>query len=164
MTTRKPGQVSFPDWIEGQISTAQRRGEFDDLPGKGKPIPDIDQPRGELDWVADYLRREEVEVAAVLPPQLALAKEVEDLPERLAALASETRVRTCVLELNDRIRAAHRAPQQGPPLRVRTVNVEAALTKWRAARATAAPPQRQPVPEKPAATPRRRWFGRAAGG
>lgn len=54
---------------------------FDDLAGKDKPIAGIDRPQHELDWVANYLRREDVEVAAVLPPPLALAKEVEDLPD-----------------------------------------------------------------------------------
>jgi hypothetical protein len=163
MTTRKPAKVSFPDWIEGQITRAQRDGAFDQLPGKGKPIPGIDQPQHELQWVADYLRRERVEVAAILPPQLALAKAVEDLPQALAAMSSETRARATVHELNERIRAAHRAPQHGPPLRVRTVDVEAALDQWRAARAARAaaleaartPVQAQPAPR------RRRWWRRS---
>jgi hypothetical protein len=154
--------VSFPDWVEGQITAAQRAGEFDGLSGAGKPIPGIEQPQHELQWVADYLRREEIEVAAILPPQLALAKAVEDLPRALAAMPSETRARAAIDELNERIRAAHRAPQHGPPVRVRTVDVDAALVQWRAARATrvaALEAARTPVQPQPA-PPRRRWWRR----
>ena len=122
--------MSFPDWVERQIQDAERRGAFRDLPGAGKPIPGIDRPRGDLDWVADYLRRENVDVAAVLPPALALAKEVEDLPRTLLKLRSERDVRETVEDLNRRIAAAQRAPQDGPVMRVRPVDVERTVAEW----------------------------------
>ncbi|MDT4950518.1 MAG: hypothetical protein QOJ37_3113, partial [Pseudonocardiales bacterium] len=34
MTDRKPQNVSFPDWVEGQIRTAEADGAFANLPGK----------------------------------------------------------------------------------------------------------------------------------
>jgi hypothetical protein len=149
MTTRKPSHVSFPDWVEGQIVAAQRAGAFDNLPGKGKPIPGLGRPRHELEWVADYLRREHVAVAGVLPPQLALAKEVEDLSTAVAKLHSEAAVRAVVTDLNDRIRAAQRAPQNGPPMRVRTVDATAVLEAWREAKAVRTPPRQcQPPAER----------------
>lgn len=153
MTPRKPPNVSVRDWVEAQIITAQRAGAFDDLPGKGKPIPSLDRPQHELDWVADYLRREDVEVAAVLPPALALAKEVEDLPAAVSKLHSEARVRAVVTDLNDRIRAAHRGPQVGPPLRVRVVDPDAVVAAWHASRPVRTP--QPPAPAAPAARPRR---------
>ena len=155
MTQRKPSSMSVPDFVEAQISAAQRQGVFDDLPGKGKPIPGIDRQQHELEWVAGYLKREDVEVVAVLPPQLALAKEVEDLRPAVAKLHSEARVRAHVEDLNARIRAAHRAPQVGPPFRVRVVDVEAVVEQWRSDRPAPAPrPAVAPPP------PRRRWFRR----
>ncbi len=36
------------------------RGEFDDLPGKGKPLPDAGEPYDELWWVKAWLRRNEI--------------------------------------------------------------------------------------------------------
>ena len=156
MTDRKPPTVSFPDWVEHQIRTAERAGAFENLPGAGKPIPDIDRPRDELDWVADMLRRENVDVASVLPPALALAKEVEVLPERLAKHRSEADVRHIVEELNKRIRHAQLQPQVGPPFRVRTVNVDEAVRQWRARLDDLATPpaelaERLDVPVRPAA-------------
>lgn len=157
MTTRKPGHVPFPDWVEGQIVAAQRDGAFDNLPGKGKRIPGLGRPRHEMEWIANYLRREDVEVAGVLPPQLALAKEVEDLPVTVAKLPSETAVRAHVDDLNDRIRAAQRAPQDGPPVRVRTVDANAIVMSWRE--------QRTMRPSRPSSSPavpgrNRRWWRR----
>jgi hypothetical protein len=164
MTERKPPTVSFPDWVESQIRTAEQAGAFKNLPGAGKPIPDIDRPKDDLEWVANLLRREQVDVASVLPPALALAKEVEVLPERLAKLRSEAHVRDTVEDLNDRIRHAQRQPQTGPPFRVRTVNVDAAVDQWRTERAArAATVATQPTqPPRPASGPptQRTWLGR----
>jgi hypothetical protein len=150
VTQRKPSSSSFPDWVEHQIRTAQADGSFDNLPGKGKPIPGIDEPQHELSWVANYLRREDADMAGLLPPALALAKEVEVLPERLARERSESRVRGIVEDLNERIRAAHRAPQAGPPMRVTMVNVDHAVAQWRAARPAVRtdPPAAPPAPAK----------------
>jgi hypothetical protein len=161
MTTRKPSHVSFPDWIEGQIVAAQRAGAFDNLPGKGKPIPGLGRPRHELEWVANYLRREEVAVAGVLPPQLALAKEVEDLSATVAKLHSEAAVRAAVMDLNDRICAAQRAPQDGPAMRVRTVDADAVVDAWREARAVRTPPRQLQHPEQ--RRQRRRFRRKKAG-
>jgi Domain of unknown function (DUF1992) len=162
MTTRKPPNLSVPDWIERQIRTAEADGAFDNLPGAGKPIPDIDRPQHELAWVANYLRRENVDTADLLPPALALAKEVETLPERLVRERSEARARALVDDLNERIDQAYARPQVGPPLRVKKVKVDAAMAQWhemQAALAAAAPA----LPAVPAPDPvlRRRWLRRA---
>ncbi len=160
MTTRKPPSVSFPDWIERQIRTADAEGAFDHLPGKGKPIAGLDRPQHELAWVANYLRRENVDVAAMLPPALALAKEVETLPERLLRERSETRVRQLIEDLNARIRQAHARPADGPPVRVKMVNVDAVLDQWRTEMAaTPAAPVQAPAPAQPDQA-RRRWWSR----
>ncbi|HUA42024.1 MAG TPA: DUF1992 domain-containing protein, partial [Streptosporangiaceae bacterium] len=39
MTERKPHDVTFRSWIDQQISEAEERGAFDNLPGAGKPLP-----------------------------------------------------------------------------------------------------------------------------
>lgn len=163
MAPRRPPHMPVETWIEHQIRTAQANGAFDDLPGAGRPIPDLDRPQPELAWVAAYLRREDVDVAGLLPPGLALAKEVEDLPARLHKERSEARVRAIVDDLNARIARAHALPQVGPPLRVRSVPVEETVTRWRALRAAAEAAAR-PAPADPPAPPdrRRRWWRRAS--
>jgi Domain of unknown function (DUF1992) len=43
MTERKPAGTSWESWIDSQIRVAQEQGAFDNLPGAGKPLPNIDQ-------------------------------------------------------------------------------------------------------------------------
>lgn len=161
MTPRKPPGVSVPSWVERQIRDAQSRRAFENLSGAGQPIADLDRPRGELDWVAGYLHRENADVAALLPLGLALARELDDLPARLSRLRSEGKARAVVEDLNERIRRAHARPQDGPPVRVWPVDVESLVTTWREARAEAADPA--PEPPVPAPAPRRRrWLRRSS--
>src|ERR1044072_1788650 len=108
-------------WVDGQIRGAQDRGEFDDLPGAGKPLPK--RSDDVLEWVADKLRAENADTRALLPPSLQLRKELEGLPARLARVRSESAVREIVADLNKRIRAEILVPHPGPPLLVRLVDV-----------------------------------------
>jgi hypothetical protein len=155
VTERKPPGLSTGSWIDTQIRRAQEAGEFDDLPGMGKPIPGLHAPETDLDYLAKIARRENLDVTAFLPPALALAKEVEQLPDVLRAEYVESRVRERIADLNTRIEKAIRAPQQGPPMRTRPVDVEATVEAWRASRPATEPP---PAPAAP--LPRRRWWRR----
>jgi hypothetical protein len=71
MTDRKPPGVDFGTWVERKIREAAERGAFDNLPGAGKPIPDLDTPHDELWWIKRKLREEGL---AHLPPTIALRK------------------------------------------------------------------------------------------
>lgn len=134
MTERKPPGMSFDTWVERRIRQAAERGEFADLPGAGRPLPRrID---GELGWVARKLEEENLDATALLPPSLALPKEVERLPEQLVRQRDEREVRRLVEALNERIRRAHAAPQAGPPLRLGPLDVEAVVRTWRESRRT----------------------------
>lgn len=128
MTERKPHGVSPEDWVERQIRVAQERGEMTNLPGEGKPLPK--RPGGALEWVAHKLREENHDTSALLPPSLALPKEVAALPTRLAKLHREQEVRDLVADLNKRIMDVHRQPQVGPPLRLGPLDVEEVVREW----------------------------------
>ena len=71
MTERKPRELSFETWVDRQIREAAERGEFDDLPGTGKPIPDLHKPHDENWWIKQKLRSENL---SYLPPTLELRK------------------------------------------------------------------------------------------
>ena len=51
MTQRKPPGTSWESWIDSQIRVAQEQGAFDNLPGAGKPLPNIDQDYDPMWWV-----------------------------------------------------------------------------------------------------------------
>ena len=135
MTGRKPPGVSWESWIERQIRESVERGEFDDLPGKGKPLANIDRPRDEDWWIRDKLRREDV---SHLPPALELRKQVDEAFERIAATPTEAAVREIVADVNQRIRYLNSHLTSGPPSTLMPFDVEEVVTRWRADRA--APP------------------------
>jgi hypothetical protein len=160
MTQRKPPNVSIPSWIEHQIRSAQADGAFENLPGHGQPLANLDAPRDDMTWIASWLHRQEADMTAVLPPALALAKEVEELPARLLKERSPAQVRSIIDELNERIRMAHRRPQDGPPMRVWIVDVERAMHRWEAGRQELAAQRPAPPPLPEPTPPPRRWWQR----
>jgi hypothetical protein len=128
MTERKPPGVTWDSWIDKQIRDAEARGEFDDLPGKGKPLRDIDKPRDELWWVREKLKREDVQY---LPPTLQVRKDLDDARERIRNAASEDDVRAIVEEINAKIREVNRMAVSGPPSNVYPLHLETVLDRWR---------------------------------
>src|ERR1700722_11184816 len=104
MTDRKPQGMSFPSWIDQQIADAERRGVFDDLPGKGKPLKL--KPGGGgygRAWVRDYARLERVQPDEFLPTPLRLRREIEQLTEVVAEFRSEEEIREVASDINRRV-------------------------------------------------------------
>ncbi|HEX3213893.1 MAG TPA: DUF1992 domain-containing protein [Actinomycetota bacterium] len=128
MSERKPPGVGFETWVERQIREATKRGEFDNLPGAGKPIEDLDKPHDELWWVKRKLRREHF---AYLPPTIALRKEAEEALEAASRAASEAEVRRILAGINARIVEGNRKAASGPPLNLTPFDVEAVVAAWR---------------------------------
>jgi len=128
MTERKPPGVSFESFVDRQIRAATERGDFDDLPGAGRPLPDAGQPYDENWWLKRKLRDEGV---AQLPPTLALRKEAEEALAEAERAPSEQDVRRILGDINARIRDALRHPLEGPPLRLTPYDVEQAVRNWR---------------------------------
>ncbi|MER6992331.1 DUF1992 domain-containing protein [Saccharopolyspora hirsuta] len=158
MTERKPPGTTFESWVDRQIRTAQERGDFDDLPGAGKPLPGAGQPVEEQWWLKDYLRREGLSGEALLPTALRLRKEVERLPETVRDLPTEQSVREVAGELNRRIVEHMRAPS-GPQVAIGLVDVDELVDGWRSARQRAVPPP-DPAPEPAPEARKTRWWHR----
>jgi hypothetical protein len=143
--------------IDQQIRMAEERGDFADLPGKGKPLPGLDGPDDENWWIKSYIRREGLPSEVMLPTPLQLRKEAERLPEAVRDLPSEQAVRAVVADLNRRIAEWLRAPSS-PAVPVRPVNADDVVRQWRERR-----PNARPASAAPAVTPqeqRRPWWRR----
>jgi hypothetical protein len=137
MTERKPPWVGFETWVERQLREAAERGAFDDLPGAGKPIPDLDKPHDELWWVKQKLRRENF---SYLPPTIALRKQAEEALEAAAQAGSEEEVRRIVAGINAKIIEGNRKAASGPPLNLAPFDVERLVRDWRDRRGSAEGP------------------------
>ena len=154
MTERKPPGMSFETWVGQQIAQAMARGDFEQLPGAGKPLRNLDRDETAYDWAVAKARREGVDTAAMLPPGLALRRERDELPARVARLTSEAQVRAVAEDYDDRVRAFWRRPQESrwspvPGL----ADVEALVAAWSESR----PPEPPPAPLAEAPPARRRF-------
>ncbi|MGW3120881.1 DnaJ family domain-containing protein [Streptomyces sp. NPDC001107] len=135
MTERKPPGVPFESWVDKQIRDAERRGEFTQLPGAGKPLPaGTDTSYDELWWIKQKMAREGL---SVLPPTLALRKEAEDALAAAYAAPSERIARKIVTDVNVKIRDMMFKPPPGPPLGMKPYDVEEVAREWRERRTTA---------------------------
>jgi hypothetical protein len=155
MTERKPQGMSFETWVDHQISQSIARGDFERLPGKGKPLSGLDREETAYDWAVAKARREGVDTAAMLPPGLALRRERDELPDRAVGLPSEAEVRALAEDYNARVQAFWRRPQESrwspvPGL----ADVEALVAEWHRTRPPEPP---TPLAEPPGEAPRR-WF------
>jgi hypothetical protein len=135
VTERKPPGVSWETWIDRQIREAKERGEFDNLPGSGRPIRDLGEVHDELWWIRQLVQRENIET---LPPTLKLRKDRDAALELIPHLDSETAVREIVDEINLRIRTLNSRAHEGPPSTLMPLDVDAIVDRWRAARTAAA--------------------------
>ena len=154
-----------PRWespVEKAIREAQERGEFDDLPGAGKPLKDLGDPDDPMWWLRRYAEREHLDMTGALPPALQLRKEAASYPESLVDLRTEAAVRHVLEDFNTRVRRDRlRPPDPGmPQLLAPTVDVDAMVDRWQALRAASQPAKVDPSVTSGEARARRRWWRR----
>ncbi|MEV4465565.1 DUF1992 domain-containing protein [Micromonospora echinofusca] len=146
---------SWEATVEARIRAAQEQGEFDNLPGMGKPIPGRGQPYDESWWIKSFLEREKLPTDLLLPTPLQLRRRIERVPDEVRDLPTEASVRAFVADLNAQILSWLRTPT-GPRVAVRPVNADEVVRRWRSGRETAAAAAPAP-PASPAAPRRRGW-------
>jgi len=145
MTERKPSGMSWETWIEAQIRVAREQGAFDNLPGAGKPLPNLDQEYDPLWWVKQLIQREQV---SILPPSLELLRKVEKELAAIEKLDDEATVRRRVAALNVEIAKVNATVLEGPPTRLGTLDVDRVVARWRRSR-SADPCDSSPVSQPP---------------
>jgi hypothetical protein len=131
MTDRKPPGTNWETWVEAQIRVAIEEGAFDNLPGAGKPLPNLDQEDPLSWWVKQLAQREQI---SVLPPSLALLRKVEMEIAAIEQLHDEATVRCRVVALNVEIAKVNATVVEGPPTRLGTLDVEQVVAQWRRTR------------------------------
>ncbi|WOF24631.1 DUF1992 domain-containing protein [Microbacterium betulae] len=120
-------------YVETVIQQAIRRGEFDDLPGAGRPIPGLGTTHDPDWWIRRKIQREGL--TGIGPPALQLRVEHAGLQERLDALTRESDVREYLEDFNGRVRHARLQLLGGPPVVTPTCDVDAETAGWAARRA-----------------------------
>jgi hypothetical protein len=148
-------------WVDLQVRRAMDRGDFDDLPGAGKPLR-LEPTHDPNWWVKKLVERENI---AVLPPSLQLRKEDAELDERLDRLHTEAEVRREVEDFNERVIAARYRLPEGPPLVTMPRDVEDTVTAWQERRTARLAEQRAKAraalaERRTEKEPKRRWWRR----
>ena len=149
-------------WVDMQVRRAMDRGDFDNLPGAGKPIRGLGSTHDPDWWVKSLIERERI--TGVLPPALGLRKDDAELDGLLDRETTEEGVRRVVADFNRRVVEARRQLQGGPPVVTPTRDEGQEVVAWRARRAERRERQRaqaEAVAARAAVPPaRRRWWRR----
>ena len=128
MTDRKPFGMKWESWVERRIREAQEQGEFDNLPGAGKPIPDLNTCHDPNWWVKKLIKRENLNV---LPDTLAARLDVERGLERVWSCRFERDARKLVALLNSKILQVNSQGASGPSANLSLLDTDAVLKEWR---------------------------------
>ena len=127
--------------VEKAIREAQERGEFDNLPGTGKPLRSLGDPEREDPdwWVRSLAEREHLDLSGALSPPLALRKEAATFPGSLLDLRTEASVRAVLDDYNHRVKTDRLRPGVGAsfPIWAPLVDVDDLVEQWRALREAA---------------------------
>lgn len=124
-------------WVDQTITQAERQGAFDNLPGAGKPLRDVDVRTDPDWWVKSLIERERLDLSEALPGVMQLRREKATYPQALLELPDEEAVRARLEDFNARVLADRRRPHAGPgsPPVVGRVDVEEMVQAWRELRA-----------------------------
>ena len=128
MSPRKPPGEGWESFVDRQIREARERGEFDDLRGHGRPLPDLHRPHDESWWIR---RKMQEEGLSHVPPGLQARKEREEALERIARARTVREVRQVVAEVNVLIRKANREALRGPATTTSPLDEEEVVAAWR---------------------------------
>lgn len=130
------GPAGATSWIEKQIREALERGEFDNLPGAGKPLGLADSTDPDW-WVKAKMAKENLQTTDLVPSVIALRREAQTYPEALVEFSREDDVRAVLRDYNQRVIDDIRSPKFGPtiPVVAPRVDVDAMVERWRVLRA-----------------------------
>ncbi|WP_336240244.1 DUF1992 domain-containing protein [Cellulosimicrobium protaetiae] len=132
---RTPRRVRPEDhamYVDTVIDQAIRRGEFDDLPLAGKPIPGLTGTHDPDWWLRSVIEREQL--TGLGPPAMLLKQEDRELDDRLDRELDEQVVRELLTDFNARVVDARRQLLGGPPVVTPTRDVEHEVARWRTRR------------------------------
>jgi hypothetical protein len=128
-TAGQPRMEARAQYVEIAIQQAIRRGDFDNLPGAGKPLNNLNQTYDPNWWIRQKIERENI--TGLGPPALTLRTENAELDDRLDKAASERAVREILEDFNKRVIEARRQLLGGPPVVTPTRDVDAEIERWR---------------------------------
>lgn len=115
------------DWLEEAIASAIERGEFDDLPGAGRPLDGLGGTYDPAWWAKRFVAREKAAEAGV-----ELAAAIDRQMPRLLATATRAELTSAIDDWNTAITALNRNLE--PADRLTLLDPATILRRWEALR------------------------------
>lgn len=121
---------------ERAIREAMERGEFDNLPGAGKPL-NLSRNDDPDWWVKQLIEREQLDSIELAPNVLGLRREAQRFPESLVEHSDEETVRAVLNDYNLRVKRDRLRPAIDIPIGIVAplVDVNSMVERWRKMRA-----------------------------
>lgn len=148
--------------VESALDRAIKRGDFDDLPGLGKPLTGLHSSSDPDWWIKQKMDSEGTN--GVAPAAFQLRKENSALEDTVDAFSTESEVRDYLAGFNARVREAVMDLRDGPPVFTPPRDVEKEIAAWRRRRnakkndtVTEAEPGDRPAGPESVGSPRRWW-------
>ena len=123
--------------VESALDRAIKRGDFDDLPGLGKPLTGLHGSSDPDWWIKQKM--DEENISGVAPAAFQLRKENAVLEDTLDVFDREADVRDYLAGFNERVRAAVMDLREGPPIFTPPRDVDREVAAWRRRRASSEP-------------------------
>ena len=127
--------------VESRIAEAQREGHFDDLPGLGQPIPDLDEGWDETRWLREKLKAEDLRV---MPPAWAIREWARQEAANLLAIEDEGLLRQRIEAFNAELIKRMRDVLWGPPVDVAPIDAETLIARRRTGAPASGPSSETP--------------------
>jgi len=112
--------------VEQRIKEAMEKGEFDDLPGKGKPLPLEDDSHVPEDLRLAYKL---LKNADCLPPELLEKKEILQMEDMLAAIPDEKERYKLIKKINFKIMKLNVMGRKSPLLEEKQIYYKKLIDK-----------------------------------
>jgi hypothetical protein len=114
--------------VESALDKAIKRGDFDDLPGLGKPLTGL-HGSSDPDWWIKH-KLDDEGISGVAPAAFQLRKENAVLDDTIDAFTNESDVRDYLAGFNARVREAVMDLREGPPVFTPPRDVEKDVAAW----------------------------------
>jgi hypothetical protein len=114
--------LDFDGIIEAQVRAARERGDFDGLPGHGKPLAGLDERDPDW-WIKRKMAEEDFEGFPVTP-SLSIRRVVRETMAKVGQIDDPALVRKLLGDLNAEIREVNSRQVSGPSSNVLPVDIE----------------------------------------
>ena len=132
MSERKPFGITWNSWIDRQIEESRQRGDFDNLPGKGKAFPKSDQPYEDDWWIKSKMKDENFNLT---PQTIKVRKKVEEWLSKYYKLSNIELVKFQAEQLNRDIIEANKG-DLGPLLPQELLDIDQICKDWEIAQSS----------------------------